>query len=117
MARWRADSKELMFVNGDGAVVAVDVAAGPAFQASAPKKLFQMPLDLLSNQNVGTLADATRDMQRLLMVMPVQESAQRELARRAQLAGGPAEVTPIAPAAAEVHRSAVGPMIRPCLPG
>jgi len=79
MARWRGDSKELMFVNGDGAVVAVDVAAGPAFQASAPKKLFQMPLDLLSNQNVGTLADAPRDMQRLLMVMPVQESAQREL--------------------------------------
>jgi eukaryotic-like serine/threonine-protein kinase len=80
MARWRGDSKELMFVNGDGAVVAVDVAAGPAFQASAPKKLFQMPLDLLSNQNVGTLADAPRDMQRVLMVMPVQESAQRELA-------------------------------------
>ena len=80
MARWRADSKELMFVNGDGAIVAVDVAPGAAFQASAPKKLFQVPLDLLSNQNVGTLADAPRDAQRLLMVMPVQESAQRELA-------------------------------------
>ena len=80
MARWRADSKELMFVNGDGAIVAVDVAPGAAFQTQPPKKLFQMPLDLLSNQNVGTLADATRDAQRLLMVMPVQESAQRELA-------------------------------------
>ena len=80
MARWRGDSKELMFVNGEGAVEAVDVAPGAAFQASAPKKLFQMPLDLLSNQNVGTLADAPRDGQRLLMVMPVQESAQRELA-------------------------------------
>jgi eukaryotic-like serine/threonine-protein kinase len=80
MARWRGDSKELLFVNGDGAVVAVDVATGPAFQTSAPKKLFQMPLDLLSNQNVGTLADAPRDMQRVLMVLPVQESAQRELA-------------------------------------
>ena len=51
MARWREDSKELMFVSGDGAIVAVDVAAGSAFQSSAPKKLFQMPLDLLSNQN------------------------------------------------------------------
>jgi eukaryotic-like serine/threonine-protein kinase len=80
MARWRSDSKELMFVSGEGAVVAVDVAPGAAFQASVPKKLFQMPLDLLSNQNVGTLADAPRDGQRLLMVMPVQESAQRELA-------------------------------------
>ena len=80
MARWRGDSKELMFVNGEGEVVAVDVAAGAAFQTSAPKKLFQMPLELLSNQNPGTLADATRDAQRLLLVMPVQENAQRELA-------------------------------------
>jgi eukaryotic-like serine/threonine-protein kinase len=80
MARWRADSKELMFVNGDGAVVAVDVAAGSAFQAGAPRKLFQMPLELLSNANPGTLADATRDAQRVLLVMPVQENSQRELA-------------------------------------
>ena len=80
MARWREDSKELMFVNGDGAVVSVDVAAGAAFQAGAPKKLFQMPLELLSNANPGTLADATRDAQRLLLVMPVQENSQRELA-------------------------------------
>ena len=80
MARWRSDSKELMFVGLEGDVVTVDVASGAAFQASAPKKLFQMPLDLLSNQNVGTLSDTTRDLQRLLFVMPVQESAQRELA-------------------------------------
>ena len=80
MARWRGDSKELLFVNGEGAIEAVDVAPGAAFQTSAPKKLFQMPLDLLSNANVGTLADTPRDAQRLLMVMPVQESAQRELA-------------------------------------
>jgi dipeptidyl aminopeptidase/acylaminoacyl peptidase len=79
MARWRADSRELMFVNGDGAIVSVDVSPGAAFQASAPKKLFQIPLALLSNQNPGTLADATRDAQRLLMVMPVEDSAQREL--------------------------------------
>ena len=79
MARWRADSKELMFVNGEGEVVSVDVASAAAFQASAPKKLFQMPLELLSNQNPGTMADVTRDAQRLLFVMPVQESAQREL--------------------------------------
>jgi Tol biopolymer transport system component len=79
MARWRSDSKELMFVGLEGDVVTVDVASGTAFRASAPKKLFQMPLDLLSNQNVGTLSDTTRDLQRLLFVMPVQESAQREL--------------------------------------
>ena len=77
MARWRGDSKELMFVDGEGAIVTVDVAAGSAFQASAPKKLFLMPLELLGNPNPGTSADATRDGQRLLMVMPV---PQRELA-------------------------------------
>ncbi len=77
MARWRGDSKELMFVNGDGEIVTVDVAPGSAFQASAPKKLFLMPLELLSAPNPGTFADATRDGQRLLMVMPV---PQRELA-------------------------------------
>jgi eukaryotic-like serine/threonine-protein kinase len=80
MARWRSDSKELMFVNTEGDVVSVDVASGTAFQASVPKKLFQLPLDVLSNTNVGTLADPTRDLQRLLLVAPVQESAQRELA-------------------------------------
>jgi Tol biopolymer transport system component len=80
MARWRGDSKELLFLNTEGEVVAVDVAQGPAFQASSPKQLFQMPLELLSNANPGTLADATRDAQRFLLVMPVQENAQRELA-------------------------------------
>jgi hypothetical protein len=80
MARWRGDSKELMFLNGEGAVVAVDVASGAAFQTSAPKTLFSLPLELLSNQNPGTMADATRDGQRLLLVMPVQENSQRELA-------------------------------------
>jgi len=80
MARWRADSKELMFLNGEGEVVAVEVAPGAAFQTSPPKTLFQLPLELLSNQNPGTLADATRDGQRLLLNMPVQENSQRELA-------------------------------------
>jgi hypothetical protein len=39
-----------------------------------------MPLELLSNPNPGTQADAPRDAQRLLLVMPVQENSQRELA-------------------------------------
>jgi len=80
MARWRGDSKELLFLNGEGSVVSVDVAPGAAFHTSPPKTLFQLPLELLSNQNPGTLADATRDAQRLLLVMPVQENSQRELA-------------------------------------
>jgi hypothetical protein len=80
MARWRGDGKELMCVNGDGAIVAVDVAPGRAFQAGALRRLFQLPLELLSlSPNRGTLVDVTRDGQRLLLIMPVQESAQREL--------------------------------------
>jgi Tol biopolymer transport system component len=80
MARWRGDSRELMFLNAEGEVVTVGVAQGPAFQASAPTPVFQLPLELLSNANPGTMADATRDGQRLLLVMPVEESAQRGLA-------------------------------------
>ena len=80
MARWRGDGKELMFVNGDGAIVTVDVAPGPAFRAGAPNRLFQLPLELLGlSPNRGTLVDVTRDGQRLLLIMPVLESAQREL--------------------------------------
>jgi hypothetical protein len=35
---------------------------------------------VVTHQNAGTLADTTRDLQRLLFVMPGEESAQRELA-------------------------------------
>jgi dipeptidyl aminopeptidase/acylaminoacyl peptidase len=81
MARWRADGKELMFVAADGSIVSVDVNAGPsAFQASAPHNVMQFPRELLAvNPNLGTLVDVTRDNQRLLTIMPVQESSQREI--------------------------------------
>jgi hypothetical protein len=80
MARCRGGGKELIFMNGDGAIVSVDVAPGPAFRAGAPRRLFQLPLELLAlSPNRGTLVDVTRDGQRLLLIMPVQESAQREL--------------------------------------
>jgi len=80
MARWRNDSKELIFINGDGYIVAVDVSPGAAFQISAPHRLFQLPLELLSLTGPqGQFVDVTRDAQRLLLIMPVQESAQREL--------------------------------------
>ena len=79
MARWRADSKELMFINGDGSIVAVDIAPGATFQAGAPNKLFQLPLELMGSDNPGALGDATRDNQRLLLITPVLENAQREL--------------------------------------
>ncbi|HKE82359.1 MAG TPA: protein kinase [Vicinamibacterales bacterium] len=79
MARWRGDSKELMFINGDGSIVAVDIAPGATFQAGAPQKLFQLPLELMGSNNPGALGDATRDSQRLLLITPVLDNAQREL--------------------------------------
>jgi eukaryotic-like serine/threonine-protein kinase len=80
VARWRNDSKELMFVNGDGSFVAIDIAPTTTFQASAPHRLFQVPFEILAlSPNPGTLVDVTRDQQRLLVPMPVPESAQREV--------------------------------------
>ena len=77
--RWRSDSKELMFVSGDGSIVAVDVELGTTFQAGTQKKLFDVPRELFALINRAPLIDVTRDSQRLLMIMPVQESSQREI--------------------------------------
>ena len=40
MARWRGDSKELMFVNGEGEIVTVDVAAGAASRRARRRSCF-----------------------------------------------------------------------------
>ena len=78
-AHWRNDSRELLFVSGEGSVVVVDVTAGAAFQAGAPRKLFDVPKELIALINRANLIDATRDNQRLLMIRPVQQSAYREI--------------------------------------
>lgn len=41
MPYWRRDGKELFYVASDGGMMSVDLAAGNALQAAAPKKLFQ----------------------------------------------------------------------------
>ena len=72
MARWRADSKELLFLGTDGGVMAVDIAPGPVFKASAPKVLFQLPRVILTMAgNPGQIVDVTRDHQRFLLTMPI----------------------------------------------
>jgi hypothetical protein len=77
MARWRADGKELLFLSADGAVMAVTVTAGPAFQASAPVLLFKLPLEFVSlSVNPGVLADVTRDHKRFLVSMPPRQGGQ-----------------------------------------
>ena len=77
MARWRADGKELLVLSADGAVMAVNVTGGPAFQASAPLLLFKLPLEFVSlSVNPGVLADVTRDHKRFLISMPPRQGGQ-----------------------------------------
>lgn len=71
MVRWRADGKELVFLDGDGNLMSVDVTSAPVFKAGPPHALFQMPREFMAQAgNPGTLADVSRDHQRFLLVMP-----------------------------------------------
>jgi hypothetical protein len=80
MVRWRADSGELVFLNTEGALVSVDVTSVPVFKATAPRVLAQMPRSfLIQAGNPGALADATRDLQRLLLAVPSEASRRQEL--------------------------------------
>jgi eukaryotic-like serine/threonine-protein kinase len=80
MARWRSDSKELVFLGADGAVLSVDVTPGAAFQASQPKQLFQLPTNVLAlgGSTPGARMDATRDLQRFLVTVPAQNNSRQE---------------------------------------
>jgi len=80
MARWRSDSKELVFISADGAIMSVDVTSGPAFQASQPKQLFQLPSSVLAlgGATPGARMDATRDLQRFLVTVPAQNNSRQE---------------------------------------
>jgi Tol biopolymer transport system component len=80
LARWRGDGKELLFTDGDGNLMAVDVAADPLFHAGPPRRLFQLSRQFLAQaQNPGTLADITADGRRVLLAMPSEESTRPEL--------------------------------------
>jgi hypothetical protein len=80
LARWRSDSRELMFLNADGALTTVSVAAAPAFKAGAPQVLAALPRSFLVQAgNPGALADASRDLQRLLLAIPSETSRRQEL--------------------------------------
>jgi Tol biopolymer transport system component len=80
MARWRSDSKELVFLGADGAVLSVDVTPGTAFQSSPPKQLFQLPSSVLAlgGATPGARMDATRDLQRFLVTVPAQNNSRQE---------------------------------------
>jgi len=72
---WRRDGKELYYVSPDRKLMAVEVAAGPAFQAGVPKALFQAPP---SGEMIGGLRewDAASDGNRFLFLTPAEQTSQ-----------------------------------------
>jgi Tol biopolymer transport system component len=60
---WRGDGKELFYIAPDGTATAVEVHAGAAFQAGAPKPLFKVPSGVL-------FWDVSPDGNRFLMPVP-----------------------------------------------
>ena len=80
MARLRSDSRELIFMGGDGSVVSVDVTGAPVFKAGAPQTLFQLPrLFTAQLATPGALADATRDLKRLIVAVPSEADRRQAL--------------------------------------
>ena len=68
MARWRSDSRELLFLGTDGGVMAVDIAPGDVFKATPPTPLFQLPRAILTRSGTpGSIVDVTRDHKRFLL--------------------------------------------------
>jgi eukaryotic-like serine/threonine-protein kinase len=63
--KWRADGRELFYVNFSGGVMAVPIKPGPsAIEVGPPQQLFQKP------GIVGTGVAVTHDGQRFLVVIP-----------------------------------------------
>jgi eukaryotic-like serine/threonine-protein kinase len=80
LARWRADGKELLYLGADGELMAVALATGTIFQPSPPQLLFKLPPEFLRlASNPGALADVTRDNQKILLSLPVEQSGRQAL--------------------------------------
>ena len=62
--RWRHDGRELLYLAGDGSVMAVDVSHEPVFRAGEPRRLFSVP---------GAIPEwgLSRDGERFLFAVPV----------------------------------------------
>ena len=81
MVRWRADSGELVFLGPDGTLMSVEVNGAPVFKASAPRELGQLPRSFVvqAGTTPGAIADATRDLQRLIVAVPSEGGQRQEL--------------------------------------
>jgi hypothetical protein len=77
---WRKDGRELYYLAPDGNVMAVEIAANPAFRAGAPKALFTAPSSIFRiSVPLGTLAAASPDGQRFLFAVPADLNTREEL--------------------------------------
>ena len=72
--RWRGDGKELYYLSPDRKVMAVEVAADPAFHAGVPKALFQAPSASLQAAGLRQW-DVTSDGARFLFTTPGAQAA------------------------------------------
>ncbi len=68
--RWRADGKELYFLDPNHSLMAVDVSTQPTFQAATPQRLFS-PASF-ANDAFFFQYDVARDGKRFLMISPVE---------------------------------------------
>ena len=65
--RWNRNGKELFYFSGSK-LMAVEVAATPAFQAGVPKMLFDAPIFTAGDVMAGISWDVSRDGKRFLLV-------------------------------------------------
>jgi Tol biopolymer transport system component len=80
LPRWRADGKELLYLSSDGALTAIALTGGAVFQPSPPQILFKLPPAFLGVPvSAGTAADVTRDNQKILVSLPIEESGRQGL--------------------------------------
>ena len=69
--RWRSDGKELYYVEGQGALMAVPVATEPGFTLGQPQQLFETP-DLVRLGGAPQY-DVSADGQRFITIAPVED--------------------------------------------
>jgi eukaryotic-like serine/threonine-protein kinase len=65
---WAPNSRELLYVDPDGRIVAVPIEPGPGFRAGNPQVIVEGPFATLLPGVNGRMYDVSRDGQRFLMV-------------------------------------------------
>jgi hypothetical protein len=72
--RWRADGKELFYLDANGGVTAVEVTTSPTFKAGTPKVLFQVPKSFQTLSELGRtsagLSDVSADGRVFALMVP-----------------------------------------------